>query len=162
MAQKLQEWANENEPAKNLLFRDEFWKQVIFVRDIIFGELFFPSFKGNIKPVSVISTHLSKSVKLPVYFLELPGGLTLTMRCNIYNWKISVESPIWINADFEGLFDPRDEKSIMACYCEGFPKDSVFGCFAKNKKNFTVELGSEYQVYTFLWLLLKALERSKK
>ena len=31
MEKDLQEWANENKPAENLIWKDGYWEQIIFV-----------------------------------------------------------------------------------------------------------------------------------
>jgi len=87
--QSLQDWAKNNEPNDKLRFKNGFWPRVIFVRDIISYILF----KDHEHQVTVISTHTSKSVRLPVYQIQLPNGLIFTMRYNFHNWKISVDSP---------------------------------------------------------------------
>ena len=162
MNEPLQVWANGNEPDKKLIYAGGFWEQIIFVRDVL-ERLLFGRLRGPLEPTRVISTHVSKSVKLPVCYMKLAGGLTLVMRNNFYDWKISVESPIPIEGvDFDGLFDPHDVECINPVFCEGMPKDLVFECSGRNKKQFTVKLGNDYQAYTFLWLLQRAFYRNKK
>lgn len=160
--QDLQEWANANEPAENLLWGDGYWHQIIFMRDTI-PSILFPSYKEaqKYKPI-VISTHTSKSIRLPVYQQELKNGIKLTMRYNFYNWKISVDSPIDIEVDFLGLFDPEEKDNIQSIFCEGFPQNAVYGCYAENRRQFTVELSSDYKVFTFLWILSEEFGLRKK
>lgn len=51
--------------------------------------------------LSVVSTHTSKSIKLPVALLEVPAArLEVIMRENFFNWAISVTSKNPLNADF--------------------------------------------------------------
>jgi len=102
----------------------------------------------------VIATHTSKSCVLPVVSIE-PLGLNwrATLRNNFYNWKVSVETLDGreVDVDHGRLFDPTEAHN--ACYCEGFPADRVFGSYAADPSRFTVELDSEHEVFTLLFLL---------
>lgn len=149
----LQEWANRNVPDEQLFSRGGYWKQIVFVRDNIL-RLLAPSYEEYTDICDnrtwVISTHMSKSVLLPVYRIELPNGMAFTMRYNFYNWKVSVSSPRDIHTDFMGLFDPNGKYAY--CYCEGFPEEYVYGSYAENKRQFTIELYDEYKLYNFFWI----------
>lgn len=152
----LQEWANDHDPRDtNLSFKDGYWHQIMFVRDKIVG-LFtteYEDYKRFLENnVRVISTHLSKSVILPVYRITLNDGTEFTLRYNFYNWKVSVSSPRPVDIDFGDLFNPYNERDILAVYCEGFPEDTVFGCYASNKQQFTVEIATNNILWTFFWL----------
>ena len=150
--ENLQEWANAHEPAENLIYKNGYWDQITFLRDKVTSILAkndkeYKSIKANIK---VISTHVSKSVLLPVFRLELENGTVFTIRYNFYNWKVSVNSPCDVEADFMGLFDPKYK--ISDVYCEGFPKECVYGPYAENKRTFTIELSDYNHLFTFFWI----------
>jgi hypothetical protein len=98
----------------------------------------------------VIGTHTSTRVKLPVYQIILPNGTKFTLRCNFYDWKVSVQSPVAVEADFMNLFDPTER--ILSVHCEGFPKDLVFGPLAQNQYEFTLAVNNDYDLYTFFWI----------
>lgn len=151
---QLQEWANDNVPDEKLYWKDEFWTQIVFVRDRI-ARLFAKDYDDlcaiRENRLKVISVHRSKSVLLPVYRLELENGMAFTMRNNFYDWKVSVESPDDVSINFEDLF--RQNNTIPSMYCEGFPENLVFGAFPENRRQFTVELSGDFQLYTFLWLI---------
>jgi len=151
MKQNLQEWANENKPSDDLIYKDGYWEQIIFVRDTL-PQLLFASYKEAQKhePV-VISTHTSKSVKLPVFQFELPSGIIITMRYNFHDWKVSVNSPTEVEADFMGLFNASEAYSSV--YFEGFPSDLVYGSFDENKAQFSIELYDNHRLFTFFWIL---------
>ena len=156
----LQEWANANDPSgSDLHYKGGFWEQVVFVRDTLPG-IVYRMYDGNYETAKqvtgsllALSTHTSKSVRLPVFHMTLPDGTERVMRYNFHDWKVSVKSPHEITGDFVGLFNPDTE--IPGIYCEGFPKQWVFGSFSSNQQEFTLELISQYDVYMFFWLLVR-------
>lgn len=163
----LQDWAMQhglvNSDSQS---RDAFWDQIAFVRDKLPGIVYrvydndFEVAQQVEDTLVVVSTHMSKSLLLPVYRMVLPDGTLCTMRYNFYNWKVSVKAALPVTADFAGLFDPK--KEIEACYCEGFRREWVFGSFSKNPQEFTVELGNKYEMYTFFWFLISNLAAQQK
>jgi hypothetical protein len=70
------------------------------------------------------------------------------MRGNFHDWKVSVRAEREVSGDFEGLFDPYAEE--LGVNCEGFPVGWVFGSHHADRREFTVALGSEYDLYAFL------------
>lgn len=149
----LQEWATSHEPSDKLIYNGGYWDQINFVRDYITHILARSpeDYDQIMKDLVVISEHTSKSVRLPVFQMKISDGTIFTMRCNFYDWKISVASFQEVNADFMGLFDP--EMKIPDCYCEGFTERLVYGSYSTNKRQFTIELPSDnYCVFTFFWI----------
>lgn len=148
----LQEWANNHEPSENLIFKDGYWEQIRFVRDTIPYVLTKTYKKGRIiqENIRVISSHVSKSVELPVYQIRLNDGTSFTLRYNFHDWKVSVDSPTPVETDFMGLFNPDEQ--IGDVYCEGFPVETVFSSYNRNKNRFTVEIPDEYHLFTFFWI----------
>ena len=150
---QLQEWANAHQPAENLIYKDGYWNQIVFVRDNIAGLLTktYEEYQAIQDSMKVISEHTSKSVRLPVFRVELADGTMFTMRYNFHNWKVSVSSPRDVEADFMGLFNPSEQ--IHQVYCEGFPKGLVYGPYAENKRQFTIELPpGNYHLFMFFWI----------
>lgn len=149
----LQEWANANVPAEELIWGNGYWQQIMFVRDKVL-QLFCPSYEDYKKlaqdGLRVISIHTSKSVLLPVYEIALPDGTEFTLRYNFHDWKISVNSPTPVEYDFMDLFDPNED--IDSVYCEGFPSSRVYGSYANNTGEFTIALYDDYSVWTFFYL----------
>jgi hypothetical protein len=146
-------WIRVNEPRETLLYRKAQGEQVCFVRDVISDRLVFADmgWDEHDEPM-VISHHYSKSVKLPVFQITREDlGIEFVLRCNIYDWKISVKSEKPLDFDFMGLFD---SKEVVNSYCcEGFPKDKIYGSYEQNHSQFTIKIGSEYNVYAFFFLL---------
>ncbi|OHB02238.1 MAG: hypothetical protein A3A96_02150 [Candidatus Zambryskibacteria bacterium RIFCSPLOWO2_01_FULL_39_39] len=150
---RLQEWAETHQPAETLIYKNGYWDQIIFVRDAITPLLAKTDeeYKEIQAGMKAISEHTSKSVRLPVFRVELADGTAFTMRYNFYDWKVSVSSPRDVEADFMGLFNPNEH--VHEVYCEGFPKGLVYGPYAENKRQFTIELPSgNYHLFTFFWI----------
>jgi hypothetical protein len=155
MRQLLQEWINENACGDEMLWKGAMGDQLMFIRDRLPGVLFASADEYREHCAVVISTHTSKSIKLPVVQYALPSGVAITMRDNFYDWKISISAPVDIEFSPMGLFDPN--QGHHAVYFEGFPGDLIYGSYADNKRQFSVELGSKYRVYTLLWIMGDAL-----
>ncbi len=151
---KLQEWAGKNKPADDLIYKKGYWDQIVFIRDEL--RYLFYTKKGDSEflqnNTTVVSTHMSKSVLLPVFKVVLTNGINLIMRYNFHNWKVSIISEFDVNCDFTKLFNYEDK--VHGVYCEGFEDDWVYESYSQNKKNFTIELRSGYYyLFTFLWIL---------
>lgn len=102
-------WARVNKPRETLIYKDAQSEQICFVRDVLSDRLVFAdlAWDEHEEPL-VISHHYSKSVKLPVFQITRKDfGIEFVLRCNIYDWKISVKSEKPLNFDFMGLFDPK-------------------------------------------------------
>jgi hypothetical protein len=148
----LQAWFNENHPDDNMVYKSGYSQQCIFIRDNI-SRLF----RKNLKKIEVVSTHTSKSIKLPVFHIVIEG-VELFMRDNFYGWKVSVNSDAdW---DFPLELFSKPEEQINHIYCEGFAPEWVYECYATNKKRFTVEIYNDDMLFVFLFLLYLQLEKS--
>ena len=164
MKERLNDWWSNNKPDENLIYKDGLRKQCLFVRDVLMLNMFLDiatDFK-KYKPFSderskifesfvpsVIGTHRSKSVLLPVMEMDLSKiGLKIVLRYNFYDWCISVESENDIECDFMGLI------TYDKGYFEGFPSNRIYENYTSwNKKNFSLVLNNDYEVYTFMFLL---------
>ena len=145
----LQTWMNVNTDTTTAIF-GEFEDQLKFVRDRL-----SPIVNDEGK-VCVISVHMSKSIKLPVYCIESGDKvLRIILRNNFYDWKVSVCSVKPIELDLSDLIDPNEV--ISNCYCEGFPNDLTYGSYNQNHNKFTVELNGTYRVFLLVWEITKAL-----
>lgn len=154
-------WMRVNEPEKSLIYGECQGTQIRFVRDKLAEVLSSSYEEWENNPPMVISTHHSKSVKLPVYQINLEKyGIEIILRCNFYDWKISIKSDKPLEFDYMGLFDPTKEVSYLIC--EGFPRDKVYGSYEQNHSKFTIEIDSKYDVYTFFFLLKNYLGIKKE
>lgn len=153
---QLSDWVSQNQPAENLIFKEGLWDQVKFVRDRLTSALAdnhnssYDEWRKFRDEIRVINTHTSKSVMLPVYFIEWKD-FQFVLRYNFYDWKVSVKSPHNLPVDFNKLFDTH--KTWAYYYCEGFPKDRVYGSFEENSQEFTAAIHNNYDLYVFFWLI---------
>jgi hypothetical protein len=145
---------------------NSFWEQVMFVRDVLYPAVCRGS-SSAIDRGQIVGTHMSKSIELPVYRLYTPFG-RVTMRCNFYDWKVSVESSVGpLNADLNGLISREpighkpNETGIPSVYCEGFASDEVFEHFWLNPFKFTVEVVSKYHLFAMFWQLRRFAEKNE-
>lgn len=164
---RLQRWLNNNTVHDEMLWKGPAGHQFTFVRDILVylvGVGLHHEEKQLIP--SVISTHRSKSITLPVYKLERKDlGLVLILRDNFYNWKLSVISEKAVEADFSGLFQtspPVDPEytgdSLHEVYFEGFPKELIFGYYdSGDKKKWSAEIHGDHTLYTVVFLIMRTL-----
>lgn len=145
-------WSRANEPDKNLIYERGFWDQVLFIRDNI-NSIFYETYDEYMSnPVLVINTHVSKSVKLPVYEINVEKyGLKILLVNDFYEWSVSVISDIPLNIDVKGLFDIN--KKIYSAYCKGFKEENVLDSFKENKQQFTFQTSDNYKLYTLLYLI---------
>lgn len=145
-------WSRANEPDKNLIYERGFWDQVLFIRDNI-NSIFYETYDEYMSnPVLVINTHVSKSVKLPVYEINVEKyGLKILLVNDFYEWSVSVISDIPLNIDVKGLFDIN--KKIYSVYCKGFKEENVLDSFKENKQQFTFQTSDNYKLYTLLYLI---------
>lgn len=154
-------WMRVNKPDKNLIYAKGLNSQVCFVRDNL-CPLFWPTYEEWCNnPPLVISTHRSKSVKLPVFQINLEKySIEMVLRYNFYDWTVSVKSDKPLDFDYMGLFNPTKEISYL--YCEGFPRSKVYGSYEQSHSQFTIKINSYYDLYTFFFLLQNYLGIKKE
>jgi hypothetical protein len=151
-------WIRVNDPDPRLIYAERLGEQICFVRDRLCRVLFPNSQDFLANPPTVISTHFSKSLKLPVYQIDLKKyGVEIVLRNNFYDWKVSVKSDAPLDFDTMGLFDPTCY--VTSIYCEGFPEEKVYGSYSADNSKFTVEIRSDYDLYTFMYLLMNYLKK---
>jgi hypothetical protein len=161
--QALDDWVKINNPSQVLLYKDNFWKQIVFVHDQIpaiackvYGEKVATALPKLW--IKVISEHTSQLMRLPVFHIKLPNGDEFVMRCNFHNWKISVKAKAPIVADFINLFDVRSK-----IYCEEFPPEWIFGSYSENPAKFMIEIeAGENYLFTFFWIYFQKVAFKRK
>lgn len=163
-------WCRENPTDEKYFAKNAKTAQICFVRDdladilavdqadherIVGAETWKKEtgtvWKGG-QGLTVVATHTSKSVVLPVYLLDLPKrGLQVVMRCNFHDWKLSFISEAPVTPQIQRTFTEREP--INSVYCEGFNPEWVFGTYVSNPRQFTIELYDRAQVWTLFWEL---------
>lgn len=138
----------------NMLWKESAVRQQCFMRGIIGSKLLDV-------PMFQISSHMSKSIVLPVYGFMMRNGIKLIARNNFYDWKLSVELPQSLPNNYlpTDLFSDEGKTDITHWYCEGFKDRWVFGHYEPENSDclkFTVEIDDDYKFYTVLYLLNKA------
>lgn len=119
----------------------------------------------------VIGEHTSKSVRLPVYSLERQDlGLQIVLRDNYHDFNVSVLSETLIAASllqgFELDYSSDEERARFPngytpgsawgyCFFQGFPEEVQFGPHRENPRKFSLSIQNAYEVYTFVWLLMR-------
>jgi len=160
----LHQWAKENQPNDEMLWKNAAGRQIDFVRNDL-NPLIQNKLKNDDRTgVEVISEHRSKSIILPVYFLAR-GDLKIILRYNFYNWKMSVICSRTIDANFDGLFHTTSPiepdytgNELASVYFEGFPEDLCFDYYeSTDKKVWSAEIGNDQMLWTTTYLILKAL-----
>lgn len=140
----------------NLLFKKSAINQMIFVRDKLCHDLFKA-------PVFVVSTHTSKSCKLPVYGFVMPNGINVIMRDNFHGWVVSM----WVDENKpkfsleRKILEENNVSDINPCYCEGFKEEWVFPYEIENTLGTTFRVFDNYDLYTLFYLLSKTYTNDK-
>jgi hypothetical protein len=150
----LQEWANANKPIAEIFWYQGYWDQIVFVRDRV-ARILSSTYEEFVKLVDVDGDHTSKGIKLPVYFINLKEyGIRIWMRNNFHNWNVSVISDRPLTCNFLNSFSDKNDYDY--CFCEGM-EDKKFSRYMHNKRQFTVCVGDNYDMYVFFRALAKFL-----
>ena len=121
--------------------------QITFIRDNL-SIVFTTDWDKWNGMVSIINNHKSRSCLLPVYQITTPE-LIIEARNNFFDWKISVESTKDIYIPYEGLFNP--DAKWEKYFCEGVER--IYPSYKENKRKFTIETYTNYQMYTICYLI---------
>lgn len=154
----LQSWMRKWDLREELIYKKAAENQAIFVRD----DVGLNMLKAR---VFIVSTHMSKSCLLPVYYIKMMNGVRVIMRANFYDWKLSIELP----RKYKGInLIPEDCLSqhvvegkydkIPSWYLEGFKEEWAWDGYNPNNvpKKFTIECPDKYRVYVVLHTLKNA------
>lgn len=171
MNTSLQEFINQYIIQEEMLWKGAAKDQVFFVRDDLASLVGVGlDYEGRKRIATVISTHRSKLIELPVYKLSRPDiGVYFVLRDNFYNWKLSVVSESPIEVDLTDLchtsypIDPSYTGNELApCYFEGFPPEEIFGYYGlSDKKRFSAQIYGGHRLWVAIWLIMKSLNQIK-
>lgn len=128
------------------------------------------SYRKAMACLSVVSTHRSKSIVLPVVQYDRSDiGLILTMRDNFYNVKLSVQSerPIGYAEELACLFRTTPPvcpeytgDPLHSVYFEGLPNGLVFGYYSADPRKWSAEL-NQASLRTVMFLIMRSLGQIK-
>ena len=141
----LLQWMRSQEIDDKMLWKKAAINQECFVRDVLT--------QGLLKvPVFVVSTHMSKSVRLPVYRFRIQNGIVVTMRENFYGWVVSLKNPFPVDLpeDLVGGDGAGHNEDITSCYCEGFKEDWVYPYGTKGVRLTTFRVEGDYRLYALM------------
>ena len=100
----------------------------------------------------VIAVYYPTFSKKPIYQFEIKEfGIKVTIKADGCDWIISIDSPKPLDYDFMELFDPSFKEYSFTK--TDMPREYTFGSFEENKSKFTIQINSQYKVYTFFYLL---------
>lgn len=166
----LHEWFDRQraETPDEMFYKSASGSQIMFARDDLHSLIAagLTALQDRLNVATVISTHRSKSVVLPVYSFDRPDiGLRLIARDNFYTWKLSVISETPVVADFSGLFKttpPIDPEytgdQLHRVYFEGFPKHLIFGYYEpSDKRRWSAEIRGDHAMWATVFLIMRAL-----
>ncbi len=171
MEEDLHKWWPENKPSDEMLWKEAFANQLDFVASRLkyvmvprgpegYGDESMAHHEKVQKIVTVISTHVSKSIRLPVYKITWDWyGVTTILRNNFHDWKVSVESEVPVKINPHLLFDPK--KQVHHVYCEGFDTSWVYKPYANDKSKFTAAIYDNYSLFTLFHLIRTYLDERK-
>jgi hypothetical protein len=145
-------WRDINKPKVSMVYYEAFYEHLSFIEELKY------LLSERRRPViaNVVSTHRSKSITLPVIMFEV-GKVKIYMRYNFHNWSVSVDSHYIL--DIREISSYAASIKTEAVYCEGFKDEWIFEKYDSNHKQFTLSLTSNYQMYTFMYLLDLAIRR---
>lgn len=142
-------WMRQQDINDSMIYKDGAISQECFIRDSLCNYLLKV-------PVFVVSTHTSKSIKLPVYRFKLKNDILVTARDNFYGWVVSIKSPYPIDLPDDLVHgDGRNKEDIREVYCEGFKSDWVYPYVKKSARLSTFRVNGEYE----MWALMRELNK---
>ena len=137
------DWANSNQAVEQMIWSSDFKVQIHYfqsIADMLMSQLVLSS-------VSIVSTHISKSIKLPVVKFTLKNGSVIYIRNNFCNSRASFDL-----IDNYELFDVNNtdqDTPLNGCYFEGFEYDWVFPKYSStNSKQFSFEANNPHSMFS--------------
>lgn len=138
---QLQEWYDENKFPEDYIFAKAAFRQLHWVRTKL-SSMIFESLSASdddyanfISNLTVDSTHISKSIKLPVNF----NNIKIKVRGNFYNWCCKC----WISPTED--FPKYISNSFIDGYFEGMQDDDAPISFCVNSRE---------ELYATIWWMI--------
>lgn len=145
-------WMRNQEIDDKMLWKKAAINQEVFIRDEVCRNLLkVHSF--------VVSSHMSKSILLPVYSFTMRNGIKVICRENFYGWMLTVMLPKdrpYANIIPTDLLSRGYSENTADCYFEGFRKEWVYEGYHPDdikQRNFSFGIYSDYEFYTVMYML---------
>lgn len=138
---------------------DSTYNQLMPVRDKLPG-LWRMDDHGS--SVTVVGTHTSKSILLPVYRIAVPEVGVITMRDNFHDWCLSCDLELSLPLDVYGDFYYIE---TVLGFFEGFDRGGAetYGPFVENQQQFSLTMSPGFaELYFFMGLTRLAVQRMKR
>ena len=148
---KIRDWIVENEPGKDMLYREVWWKNNMFIRDRLLS--LFDS-----EEAEIIGTHRSKSIVCPV-IKAVYKGVEIVLQYNFYDWQIMIKSSTELKLLNLDLYKADGEY----LYYQGIPEEYRFEKYSKeNNKEFAIDIyGDRLDVWAFAISLKLTIDDDK-
>ena len=148
---KIRNWFIENEPGDEMLYREIWWKNNIFIRDRLLS--LFDS-----EEAEIVGTHRSKGIVCPVIKAAYKG-VEIVLQYNFYDWQIMIKSPVELKLLNLDLYKADGDY----LYYQGIQEEYRFEKYSKeNSKEFAIDIyGDLLDVYAFAISLKLAIDNDK-
>ena len=148
---KIRDWIVENEPGKDMLYRETWWKNNMFIRDRLLS--LFDS-----EGAEIVGTHHSKSIVCPV-IKAVYKGVEIVFQYNFYDWQIMIKSPVELKLLNLDLYKADGDY----LYYQGIPEEYRFKKYSKeNSKEFAISIyGDKLDVWAFAISLKLTIDNDK-
>lgn len=158
---EFQSWANNHEPSERMRFKDGYWNQINFFRDELFQIAFWNmSEHAHLCKLSVIDTHVSKSIELPVCKIEFANdkiNFEMVVSYNFHMFSVSVRCNHAIPETVKTLKLLDSTKSCY-CYLYGFPDEYHFSPYDENQSEFSCTINDRYEMWAFMRVITTMIE----
>lgn len=142
-------WVRVNDDKDKLSYGISIGEHASFISSICW--MLTSSYINRVTPM-VIAVYYPTLGKRPIYQFEIKEyGIKVILKADGHNWIISIDSPKPLDYDFMELFDPSYKEYPLTI--NDIPKEYAYDSFEENKSKFTIEINSQYKVYTFFYLL---------
>lgn len=167
MGFNIDNWAQENKPSDDMLYKNSYWSWIHFI-SYTFFDMFFKEYTKDIddwdkieevvnKHHEVIGSHTSKSILLPVLKIVYKGVI-FVFRYNFYNTEVVVVSDKDI--EISKYSDVFESDNTNCFYLEGVPdKYRVTDSYAVNHKRFTFRVSNLYDFYAVMLIIQHEIDK---
>lgn len=162
--EELRQWGVDHEPNDKMRYKKGYWEQILFLRDTLFTCMFWKLAEhSELCKISVIGTHFSKSIELPVVKIEYRSGgletisLEVILSYNFHMWSVTVRSNYPVS-DIVKSLRLFDTSKPHYCCLYGFDSTDVLGCYDSNQREFSCTINDYNAMWTFMRTIVCTIE----